>query len=67
MFVLCTLQAEEVLDGHKDNEYDYPEEAEVLALAKHDLQLPGLTIGTPSVRIPLSTFEVCVAGFGSLF
>ncbi|KAK7090622.1 phosphatidylinositol 3,4,5-trisphosphate 5-phosphatase 2-like isoform X2 [Littorina saxatilis] len=51
-------KAEEVIDNAKEDPYDYPEEEEVLALARLDIQTPCLTLRGPSVRIPLSTFEV---------
>ena len=53
-------QAEEVLDDAKDEAYDYPEEEEVLALSRPEIQTPCLTLKGHSVRIPLSTFEVCL-------
>ncbi|XP_025080135.1 phosphatidylinositol 3,4,5-trisphosphate 5-phosphatase 2-like isoform X2 [Pomacea canaliculata] len=55
--LLDTLtRTEEMLSDASGNEYDYPDVAEVTSQAKSSFLLPHNQ--APSVRIPLSTFEV---------
>ena len=58
LFTCVCIQAEEVLDKVKQNAYDYPEEVEVCS--NPELATPCLTLDLPSVRIPLSAFEVTI-------
>lgn len=49
-----------MLDEAKGDPYDYPEEAEALALFKQGTTPPTVSLRRHSVKIPLSTFEVCI-------